>query len=121
MNTNFSTWLDGILENTYFEDVKAFNFNLYETEDEHKFDIQIIGSPVYDKNNTDWACEEIFTSGENVFCVYAEDWITCLETSSELVKDYLKSGKFRNVLTKTLAVSVGFVDGDLSVLYERTS
>lgn len=118
MNKKFSAWLDGILENTYFEEVKAFNFNLYETEDEHKFDIQIIGSPVYDKNDSDWACEEIFTSGENVFRVDAEDWITCLETSSELVQDYLRSGKFRNVLTKTLAVSVGFVDGDLSVLYE---
>ena len=60
----FSNWLDGILSfNPFPANTMAVNFNLYEMDD--SFDVQLIGSSMYDEDNDDWACEETFSSEEN--------------------------------------------------------
>ena len=37
----------------------------------------------------------------------------------DLVNEYLSSGKYANKLKRYLAVGIGFVDGDLHILYEK--
>ena len=67
----FSQWLDKLLENNNFDNILAFNFNLYEYSNEDhtcsSYHIQLIGSDEFDAKDSDWACSEIFTSGEDIF------------------------------------------------------
>ena len=48
------------------------------------------------------------------------DWEKCLVVFDKIIKDYLKKGKFANVLLESVAVTYGFVDGDLEVAYQST-
>ena len=117
----FEKWLNSILVENTFEGVKAFNFNLYEDYDENNtvFMVQLIGAPSYDSDNSDWACEEIFSTGENLFQIpNCNDWEVCLQIFEEAIKRFITDGKNANVLLKSEAVTYGFVDGDLEIAYQ---
>lgn len=111
---DFNKWLDsqiGLVEDG--SDIKAFNFNLYESSDsETEFDVQIVGCPDYSADNPDWACETIFSSGENLYRFTADDWEAALEEFSALISDYLENCQ-NNVLSLCPHITYGFVDGDL--------
>ena len=115
----FSHWLDSILSNCLPDEIVAFNFNLYECMEDGKFDIQLIGSAYYSDANTDWACDIVFSSGENVFPIESEDWEKCLEKCEKLISEYIQHGEYAQILKYKRAVTVGFVDGDLNVVYEN--
>lgn len=120
MYKSFNIWLNSLLSNATFDGVKAFNFNLYEDcyDENTVFSVQLIGAPSYDADNPDWACVEIFTTGENLFQITnCNDWEECLVVFDKIIKDYLKNGKFSNVLLESIAVTYGFVDGDLEVAW----
>ena len=117
----FSEWLDGILENTKFDKILAFNFNLYEGDNEYH--IQIIGSDEFDEEDEDWACSEIFTSGDKYFIVNTknagEEWFEALEFCVKIVTKYLENGKNKEILLKKRAVGIGFTSGDLYIIYKN--
>ena len=115
---NFETWLNKQLGGTVPANVIAFNFNLYEKSDT-EFDLQCIGSPEYDPDDSDWACNEIFSSGEDLCPLTAADWEACLEKAVEYLKKYLLSGQYAALLSGAKAVTVGFVDGDLEVVFQK--
>ena len=75
---DFFEWLDLILKNELNSEIKAINFNLYES---------------------DWELVETFFIG--------------------LVNEYLSSGKYAGKLKEYQAIGIGFVDGDLHILYAR--
>lgn len=114
----FSHWLDSILSNCPPDEIVAFNFNLYECMEDGQFDIQLIGSAYYSDTNTDWACGTVFSSGENVFPIESEDWEKCLEKCEKLISEYIQHGEYAQILMYKKAVTVGFVDGDLNVVYK---
>ena len=119
----FEKWLNSILVENTFEGVKAFNFNLYEDYDEHGtvFMVQLIGAPSYDSDNSDWACKEIFSTGENLFQIpNCNDWEVCLQIFEEAIKRFITEGKNANVLLESEAVTYGFIDGDLEIAYQKT-
>lgn len=117
---DFSKWLDGKLEQLP-SDVVAANFNLYEGADQ-TYDIQLIGTDTFDNENEDWACEEIFTTGENVFLLprthNISDWEDGLSFIIKMIEKYLENGRYANVLHGLQAVGVGFVDGDIELLHQ---
>ena len=121
MYNSFEKWLNPILTENSFVGVKAFNFNLYEdyNDDNIVFTVQLIGSSSYDADNPDWACEEVFSTGENLFQIPdCDDWEVCSEIFQKLIEDFLEKSDYANVLLKSDAVTYGFVDGDLEIAYQ---
>ena len=97
---DFFEWLDLILKNELNSEIKAINFNLYS----------------FDKDNDDWACDEVFTTRDQPFVIECEsDWELVETFFISLVNEYLSSGK----LKEYQAIGIGFVDGDLHILYAR--
>ena len=58
-NKDFFEWLDLILKNELNSEIKAINFNLYEDTD-NKWSIELVGTFSFDRDNDDWACDEVF-------------------------------------------------------------
>ena len=124
MNENlykeFDTWLDGVLSHDGARSM-AYNFNLYEHSDEYA--VQLIGSDEYDAEDSTWALNETFSTGENLFliptAVAGDDWQTAVLLIGDLVREYIRSGRFGAHLASATAVCVGFVDGDIELVYSN--
>jgi hypothetical protein len=112
----FHAWLSGVVPPELPAQVIAFNFNIAQTA--VGFEVELIGASKYDPDNSDWACEETWTSRPKVFAVsYAEsgkEWQPFLEWASRAVREFVE-GTAPNASTvrKAQAVTVGFVDGEL--------
>ena len=117
---DFAGWLDLVLAPELPEGIRAFCFNLYEdAEDAHLFAFQLVGAPSYDPNLPDWACEELYTTGEYLFLHRSLTWESCLEEGEALVRRYLTLGLYRQKLLDAQAAAIGFVDGDLVPIFEK--
>jgi len=116
----FADWIDGVLENIDLSGVIAVNFNLYEASD-NSHHIELIGSDEYDPKNSDWACNEIFTTRDNLFITNekaGQPWEAALKHFKSLATEYLENGRYRQKILSLRAVGIGFVNGDLEVLHE---
>lgn len=123
--SEFTNWLDNLLENNDMpENTQAFNFNLYEEEDgDFIYGVQIIASDRFDAADDDWACYEIWSSEEDVFCVSTADetdkgWQQAQKFITEMVCDYLENGKYRNILLNSKGIGIGFVDGEIDIIFK---
>lgn len=115
----FFVWLDSVLKSDFSGEVKAINFNLYEDTD-NKWSIEFVGTFSFDRDNEDWACDEVFATRDNPFVIECENNWKSMETFFiGLVNEYLSSGKYASKLKEYQAVGIGFVDGNLHVLYEK--
>ncbi len=112
----FIQWVDKHLSQVGSLNIKAFNFNLYESSEEDLYDIQIVGASYYDSENDDWACDVVFTSGEDIFTIKSEDWEIALEECKELIMAYSDSGELKHIFHDAERVTAGFVDGDLEIV-----
>ena len=121
----FAHWLDDILENNDMPaETKAFCFNLYEESDEdHIYGVQIIAADSFDPEDKEgeWACDEVWSCGENIFTVDTSDEDDtgrnrAQELIKEMAEDYLSNGKYSGVLMEAKGVAIGFVDGDLELV-----
>lgn len=117
---DFSKWLNSNLEQLP-SDIVAVNFNLYEGSNQ-TYDIQLIGTDTFDEEDEDWACEEIFTTGEDIFLMPRtddiEDQEDGLDFITKIVRKYLEDGKYANMLKGLQAVGIGFVDGEIEILHQ---
>ena len=119
MYNQFEQWLNRILEQELPEDAAGINFNLYEDADNH-WSIQLVATEYFYEEDEDWVCEELFTTGEDLFTWQEETlWEAVLETGKGLVMQYLAEGHYADKLKQYEAVGIGFVDGDVYVLYKR--
>ncbi len=119
MYSEFANWLDRIIEENNPIDAAALCFNLYENED-CSWSIQLIGAPDFDEDDDDWACDEVFSTEEDVFSWKREaGWEEILIAAAELIDKYLDEGKYADSLKEYKAIATGFVDGDLSVIYKK--
>jgi hypothetical protein len=108
-----------ILKNELNSEIKAINFNLYEDTD-NKWSVELVGTFSFDKDNDDWACDEVFTTRDQPFVIECEsDWELVETFFISLVNEYLSSGKYAGKLKEYQAIGIGFVDGDLQILYAR--
>ena len=121
----FAHWLDDLLENNDMpEETKAFCFNLYEESDEdHIYGAQLLAAGEFDPDDKEgeWACEEVWSCGENIFTVDTSDeedtgWNHALELFKEMAEEYMKNGKYSDILKGYKGVAIGFVDGDLEMI-----
>lgn len=120
MQEKFNLWLDNLLlSNPLQDNFMAINFNIYDIN-EDTYDVQLIASSIYDENDDDWACEEIYTSGEDCFFMQKDenmDHEIALETVMEMVGEYINCGKFASTLKSGIAICAGFVDGDIDCIW----
>lgn len=60
-----------------------------------------------------------FSTGENLCSIKAVDWEDCLRIVMEYIQKYLSFGTYAKKLKDFLAVTVGFVDGNLEIILEN--
>ena len=115
----FYSWLDDNLKKIP-SNVIAINFNLYEGE-YSTYDIELIGSDIFTEEDDDWACEEIFLTEGSLFsipiCNDISDWKDGMLYIKKMIEDYMKIGEYSNNLRQLQAVGIGFVDGDIELIY----
>ena len=114
-----AVWLDQILTQDIPLEVTAFCFNLYEDVGQ-KWSVELIGAAWFDEKNEDWACDEVthFKTRQDPFSWEEEaTWEDILSKISNALREYLKSGTYAEKLKSKSAVGVGFVDGNIQIVY----
>lgn len=119
----FFAWVDEALARPMPNSTAAFHFNLYQgTRPVH---VQIMGTNSFEDGEQYWPGDRTFSTGEDVFHVPFEsagaEWTEWLETLKQLVSDYIASGRRSDVLRLSKGVGIGFVDGDMYVLWQRAN
>lgn len=117
--TEFESWLDSLLENNDMPDeTLAFCFNLYEESSEDSvYSVQLVACDKFDKNDSDWACEEVWSSEEDIFCIELSDeqdrdWKSAQALIKSWVQEYMKECE----ILSSKHVAIGFVDGELEYI-----
>lgn len=120
-----SEWLDDVLkdisETGIPNEVVAFGFNLYDDGD-YDWSMELIGASEFDMDDEDWLCNEVtdFDTRDDPFRWSKKaEWEEILNDITDILKEYLKNGKRANVLKAKSGIGVGFVDGDLEILYAK--
>lgn len=121
MYTKIENWLDGVLTQEIPEEVAAFNFNLYEDK-RCSWAIELVDTGSFDEEDEDWACDEVedFGTRENPLTWRKDaEWEEVLEEIASVLKQYLNTGMYAEVLKAGEGIGVGFVDGDIEILYTK--
>lgn len=115
----FLNWLDSSLGQEFPAEMAAVNFNLYDDGDD-QWSSELVGTSSFDEEDDDWACDEVYSNRDNPYIFdCAEEWEVILNLICESVKEYLESGGHADILKKMQGVGVGFVDGDITIVYKR--
>lgn len=116
--SSFYNWLENALKKLP-SDVEAINFNLYEDNGD-KWSVELVGTSTFDENNSDWACSEIYTTRETPYVLRKKsDWKAIENLFTIFLLNYLERGKYAHILKECRGIGIGFVDGDLSILYKK--
>ena len=116
-----SEWLDNVLEAEIPNEVIAFGFNLYDAGD-YNWSMELIGTSEFDTDDEDWLCNEVTdfdTRDEPFQWSQNTEWEEILNHITDILKEYLESGKYADVLKAKSGIGVGFVDGDVEILYAK--
>jgi hypothetical protein len=121
---SFETWLRTSLNKAVPESVRAFSFNLYESgSDLFPFGVELVGSPDFDAEDGDWACDEVWEATPRRLAIPAtfstSSWEACLANVKALVLRTLQDDTIGQVLRTREGIAVGFVDGDLDLIWQR--
>lgn len=121
MYQEIEAWLNVVLEQDIPSSVAAFGFNLYE-DGNNAWSMELVGTESFDPENEDWICEEVtdFETRDDPFAWEQEaGWEEILEEVILVLKEYLENGLYADLLKSRCGVGVGFVDGDVEILYEE--
>jgi hypothetical protein len=115
LQSTFVTWLDQAMKQPMPLGLVAFNFNLAEAY--KKFQVDVIGATRYDPDDSDWVCDEAFASEPRFFdlpnSIVGSRWQDAQQLISQFVRDYIRAASSSSPLRSAMAVTVGFVDGEL--------
>jgi hypothetical protein len=118
----FTHWLDTTLPSSLPDQVKGFSFNLTSIQKD-RFAIELIGASRFEDMDPDWACDEVWQPSPRQIQItpgeLGNNWTDVLESSKRLVIQYLNTAERGDVLKAADGVAVGFVDGDLEVVWKR--
>ena len=120
---SFKAWLRQSLDTVIPESVRAFSFNLYESgDDDSPFGVDLIGSPHFDVEDGDWACEEVWEATPRWLPIPAtfstNSWQMCLANVKALVLRALEDKAIGETFRAREGIAVGFVDGDLDLVWQ---
>jgi len=123
---DFDKWLDNILERDMPDDMVAIYFDIVEIYDRDKkttnqWKFYLIGTPTFDKDDPDWACEfDFYNTYDSAFLLEREtevDFEEIVKYFFDRINNYLLNGKYADILKKYQAIAVGFSDGGLCYTY----
>jgi hypothetical protein len=124
----FYSWLNQAFENGLPTEINAFCFNLHFPGgyDDVIIGIEVVGFEKYDKDDVDWACgpeekwEPIQRELPIPISYSTDDYDICLMKMRALIEKFLG---LNNLAAKKLkqseAVGIGYVDGDLTLIWDR--
>ena len=117
---NFFLWLDNVLLQPLAKTTTAFHFNLYEYE--KSVGIELMGTvDVIGAGADYWPGDATFYTDDERFhishSVAGEEWPQWLETCKALIGDYINNGVQKELLRQSKGVGVGFVDGDMYLIW----
>jgi hypothetical protein len=116
---SFFAWVDEALNQPIPKNTVAYHFNLYEGTD--SVHVQLVGTETFDAENEYWPGGETFSTGEHIFevpfNVAGVVWEEWLESLKELISAYIANGSNSTQLRNSQGVGVGFVDGDMYILW----
>ncbi len=119
---NFHTWLDETFAGDVPADVIAFHVNLTD----RPFFAEVVGSTYFDPEDEDWACEEAWTPSRPTRFAFPPGaelipWKERLTAIESLLREWLSAGSPAAAkASRAHAFAVGFVDGSIVVLRQRT-
>jgi shikimate kinase len=111
---DFLEWFDCASQNVE-PPIQGLNVNLYDSP----FWAQLVGSNRYDASDQDWACDEDYVSSirfDFPSSLETAPWEDRLKMVSETLAEHLKAAPGTHPALAMLAVTVGFVDGDLTLV-----
>lgn len=115
----FRKWLDEQIPKYHLDDAVAFHFNLYEDTDD-RWSVELVGTGAFSVSNPDWACKEVFATRENPYVIHrTASFQEVLEIFKKCAVTYLNKGTYKEKLKEKAGVGIGFVDGDLEILYQN--
>lgn len=125
VRSDLFSWLDKVLSQPLPVRTEAFHINLYEGTD--SVHVQLVGTeafvPGVNPSSDYWPSDETFSTGEDIFEVPFDvagvDWPQWLNNSIDLFHAYLASGRRSDVLRSSRGVGIGFVDGDMHIIWQR--
>lgn len=119
MYKTFEKWINDISNQTLPSNIKAIIFHLYEHENDN-WSLELAGTKSFDENDEDWACDEVFDTRKNpLIWEQKASWENILAHVADIVKKYLENGKYKEKLKAYQAIGVGFVDGDIEIIYQN--
>lgn len=84
--------------------------------------MELVGTECFDEDDEDWPCEEITDFGTREGLLVwnkVAKWDEVLGAMISILRGYLENGKCAEVLKSKVGIGIGFVDGDLEILYTR--
>lgn len=114
----FKKWLDNLMADNMPAETVSFCFNLYEESIEDSvYSVQLVACNAFDESNPDWACEEVWSSEEDIFCIELsdekeKDWSAAQTLIKSWVKEYIKDCE----VLSSKPVGIGFIDGELDII-----
>ncbi len=121
MFNKMEEWLDNVLVQELPVSVVAFCFNLYEDEN-NNWSMELIGTESFDIDDEDWACDEItdFGTRDNNFTWNKlGGWNEILDEVVSKLRIYLDKGTYADLLKSKNGIAVGFIDGDIEIIYSK--
>ena len=117
----FSDWVSDVLVDIP-DETAAFIFNIYEEDDAYLVDIT--GTVTFDSNNEEWTDEINWDSGEELFIIPKEkfegDWEDIHDALAETLEALIEvDNELSDALCDSDAVAIGFIDGDLEIIWQE--
>ena len=109
---SFEKWVEKQLSRRIPENVIAISFDLYELDEEHQFDVRLLGCISYDAEDPNWTCNGVFSSGKKFFHFESDNWESALSDFRKILCDYLSKHP-DSVLNKYDYIGYGFFDGEV--------
>ena len=115
---NFEAWVKPHLQKG--KGYIAYNFNLYELEEDY-FGAELVASTSYDPDDDDWACDTVFSSGDELFEYSSENWESALREFLVMANTLIEKEGLAVFGDKAEYITAGFIDGNLEVIYSKNN
>ncbi|QHB70363.1 hypothetical protein [Stenotrophomonas sp. 364] len=126
LDSTLAAWLEQALQSPLPDEVVGLSFNLSEgaAGDDAGFCIELVGTDRFDAQDPDWACDEVWAPEareiELPYSVTGNHWEDCLAALHTALLQALATPRFGPRLSAQVqGIGLGFVDGDLQLLWQR--
>ncbi len=115
----FAAFSNDAFKEMPLEEAVAFLLNLYEDGD-NRWSAEWVATSAFSLESEDWACEELFATRAHPFTLETEaDAEAVFQQFKGYLERYLQHCRYAGILRNKAGIALGFVDGDLELLYQN--